>query len=324
MKRALVIISRDLNKGSTQYRFVQYEQALAEQGLQLSYIHRKDIDANTLQRLHEYDVVINQKCLLPIGLAKKIRKQSRRLLFDIDDAVYTRPGKPYGWLTGWRVRRRLHWWLRHVDLVMPANRFLADYISQFTSHVAIVPMALDLNVWQPAAKQQQHGLTIGWTGSPANLPKLQAIGEQLAELLASREDCRFALYCGERPTLPFEFDYTPFSPGSEAAFVQQLDIGLLPLSDEPFSRGKSPIKALQYLSCGVPLVGNSIGASAELFDPDYTLDVATDGDWVGAIKQLLDNPNGLADMRQAARLFIERQHNLDIVAKDLYRLLTGE
>lgn len=323
MQRALVIISRDLNKGSTQYRFVQYEAALARQGLSLEYLHRKEITPQRLQDLQQYDVVVNQKCLLPVGLSKKIRRYSRRLLFDIDDAVYTRPGRAYDWFTGYRVRRRLYWWLRNADMVLPANNYLANYARGFTNKVVIVPMALDVHYWTPVDRQEKKSFTIGWSGSPANLPKLQQIAAPLQQLLRLRDDCRIAVYCGQRPELPFTFDYVEFSPGTERSFVQQLDIGLLPLTEEEFSRGKSPIKVLQYLACGVPVVANCFGATAEILASDYSVTVNSHSEWVAAIDELLNDAARMEAMRKAGRICIEQQHNLDIVAKQLYQTLLG-
>ena len=99
--------------------------------------------------MRDVDVIFNNRCLFHLGLSKKILHSGKRTIFDFDDAVYTRPGKPYSFLTGFRVKSRFHIWLREANVVSASNHFLANYAADFRDSVEILPMALDLDFWKP-------------------------------------------------------------------------------------------------------------------------------------------------------------------------------
>jgi len=226
--KVLCIISRDLEKGSTKYRVVQYAGFLRDRGIEVSFIHRDEIDASRMQEVSDADVLINQKCLLSLSLSKKILRQSRRTIFDFDDAIYTRPGRPHSLFTALRVKQRFRFWLRESDLVTTSSRFLADRAYPHASSVVVVPMAVDTDIWRPARSRNQDMVTMGWAGSPATLHMLERLGPVLSTLLGRNRGLKLSVFSGRRPDLPCIFDYHPFSPGAEPSFIQGLDIGLLP------------------------------------------------------------------------------------------------
>ena len=323
--KALVIISRDQDKASTRFRFVQYEELLAERGITLEYVRRDAITEDVLARLPDYDVLINQKCLMKKRLAKKVIAASRRIIFDMDDAIWTRPGRDHSWFTAWRVKSRLRQWLSAANVVTVANNYLADYARQYAQRVEVVHMALDTEQWKPREQANKQTLTIGWAGSPATLKNLEHIGEQLCEYLKKNPNMRLAVYSGKRPQLPCEFDYTPFVPGTEAEFASQLDIGLLPLpTDDAFTRGKSPIKALQYMASGVPVIGQIRGATAEILDESNSIAVQDESDWEKAIETLVGDSQKRQSMGEIARNKIIREYDLNKTATQLYTLIADK
>lgn len=323
--KALVIISRDRDKASTRFRFVQYEAMLAEHDISLEYVRRDAIDATVLQRIPDYDVVINQKCLMKKRLAAKVIAASKRLIFDMDDAIWTRPGRSHSWFTAWRVKTRLKQWLMAADVVTAANDYLASYARQFSDRVRVIHMALDTMQWKPEERTSCAEVVMGWAGSPATLKNLEHIGPQLCEILQANPSLKLAVYSGKEPMLDCEFDYTPFAPGTEAAFVQQLDIGLLPLpEDDAFTRGKSPIKALQYLACGLPVVAQIRGATAEILDASNSLSVNQPSDWGGAIEKLLTDKAQREKLGRAGRDFVLREHAMQKTVEQIITALRGK
>ncbi len=322
--KALVIISRDQDKASTRFRFVQYEKLLSDRGVTLEYIRRDAIDASVLARIPSYDVLINQKCLMKKSLAKKVIAASRRIIFDMDDAIWTRPGRNHSWLTALRVKSRLRQWLSAADVVTVANDYLGDYARQFSNAVKVIHMALDVECWQPSEKEATT-VTIGWAGSPATVKNLEHIGATLCQSLLDNPVLRLAVYSGKKPELPCDYSYTPFEPGTEAAFMQQLDIGLLPLpEDDAFTRGKSPIKALQYMASGLPVIGQVRGATAEILKDSNGLKVETDLDWQDAIKTLSNDADKRTKLGKAGRDFVVKEHNMQRTVEQIITAMHGE
>ncbi|MEW6324605.1 MAG: glycosyltransferase [Nitrospirota bacterium] len=317
----LVISSKNVSKGSTQYRIMQYAAFLKEHGVSLEFAVRDHLDSAASRGAGKFDAVLNQKCLMRTSLARSILRHSRRAIFDFDDAIYTRPGKPYGALTALRVKTRLHLWLRRADRVTTANQVLARYARQFNDAVTVIPMALDLDLWAPARKSDAAEITIGWTGSPATLPYLERLEPVLTAVLRTYPFVKLAVSSGAKPSLGCPFEYHPYRPGAEPEFVRRLDIGLLPLPDEEYARGKSPIKALQYLACGVPAVGNVIGAAAEILDATNSIAVSSEQDWIGALERLIHDRDLIQSLGQAGRRFVERHHDSRLIREQLLQLL---
>ncbi len=318
----LGVISRDMEKASTRYRLGQYLGFLESKGVRSDFIHRKSINKSVLSRVRNSDVLFNQKCLFSHSLAEKMIESSRRSIFDFDDAIYTRPGRPDSLLTRFRVLRRLKLWLTRADLVTVANDYLASYARKYSSGVVVIPMALDLEVWRPSAGTSGDKITIGWAGAPVNIPLLESLDPVLAELCRKYHNVRIAVFSGRKPELSFPFDYYPYRSGQEADFVRKLDLGLLPLDDDEFARGKSPIKAIQYLACGIPVVGQVRGATAEILSPENSRAVSSPREWLEALSRLVEAPaSSLKMMGEAGRSHVEMHHDIRKVRKKLLQVL---
>ena len=173
--RILAITVGAPTAGSTRFRLMQYQPLLAQKGIELEMVEAAHLNDATLDRIASADLVINQKCLLNSSWVKRIRKAARCLVFDFDDAIYTRPGKPYSFITRWRVNHRLKKWLSCSDLVITANEFLKNYAQSRAKRVEVIPMALDLTLFTPHSKPRTDPFTIGWAGAPNNLHHLERL-----------------------------------------------------------------------------------------------------------------------------------------------------
>lgn len=321
--KALVIYSGDIGKASTKYRITQYVDYLRLHGVELDFVPRKKVDRNVLAQLPAYDVVHNQRSLINLWTSRRITRKSRRMIFDFDDAIYTRPGEPYSWYLGRRVRRRLRYWVENAEVVTTANRFLAAYARQFSSAVRVIPNAVDVDVWKPKPRPPDDRLVIGWVGAPVNIPNIERLDPVLRALKQKYSFISVAVYSGRRPDLSFAYDYHRFEHGREPEFVQSIDIGLLPLAEDEFSQGKSPIKAIQYLACGVAVVGNPMGATLEILNENNSIAVRSQDDWYGALELLINDRKRLNALAQAGREFAETHHNLRNTARQRLALFTS-
>lgn len=320
----LAIISRDMEKGSTKYRLVQYLDFLSKKGINIKFINRKTVDASIIKKAQQADLVFNQKCLFKTSVARKLIAKSQRTIFDFDDAIYTRPGKPHFWATSYRVKRRLHLWLKCADIVTTSNHFLAGYARKYSDSVKVIPMALDTDIWKPRNRIHRDEIIMGWAGAPVNVSLIEKLGPVLAHLLKKYPFLKLAIFSGRKPKLSCPFEYHPFIPGGEPEFVKNLDIGLLPLDDEEYTKGKSPIKAIQYLACGVPVVGNVIGATAEILNDRNSIAVSNEKEWLYALEKLIINRDLAISMGRIGHNLIEKNHNLITVAENLFNVLSSK
>ena len=320
----LALFSRDLGKGSSKYRLAQYLGYFKSRGLDVTPVSRSGINRALTGEIGRFDILFNQKYLFNYSLSKKLIDGSKRTIFDFDDAIYTRPGKPYSIIAGFRVKRRMQLWLKRSDVVTTSSLFLSGYAKKFTGSVKIIPMALDLDLWKPKENKSDDGIiTIGWAGSPVNINLVERLDEILTHLSDKYPFVKFKIFSGQKPKLNTPFAYYPFQPGSEPDFVRNLDIGLLPLNDDEFSKGKSPIKAIQYISCGVPVVGNVIGATCEILNSGNSISVSDNKEWIRALETLIMNRDLIKSMGAAGRKHAGENFNFKTVADRFYNILAG-
>jgi glycosyltransferase involved in cell wall biosynthesis len=322
--KMLALFSRDLEKGSSKYRLAQYIEYFESKGLNVTPVNREKINRSLLKNAGNFDVLLNQRYLFDYSLSKKLIKGSRRVVFDFDDAIYTRPGKPYSFIAGLRVRKRMHLWLKESDTVTTSSAFLAEYAGKFTDSVKIVPMSLDLDLWKPKEKNPfDKGISIGWAGAPVNINLVERLDDVLSNIHNKYPNVKISVFSGEKPVLSCPFEYHKFQTGLEPRFISNLDIGLLPLEDDEFYRGKSPIKAVQYIACGVPVVGNIIGATREILNSENSITVSGEKEWFNALETFILKKEMIKSMGAAGRKLAENRFNLKTVADNFYEILSG-
>lgn len=315
--KILALTFGDRSMASTQYRLAQFETWMKAEGIELTLLPAAGF--KNWASLRDYNLVIVQKKLLRGSAVNQARKHAHRLAYDTDDAIW----EPHGRRHFWWTRVRTNWRLRKIssaaDVCTVANDYLASRLRQSSSRVEIVPMALDGTVWHPQADRPPGPIRIGWAGAPPNLMYLMRIEPALAEVQKLRPNIELVVYCGEPPKweLNTPSRYMPFKAGTEAEVVRGFDIGLLPLPDNPFAAGKSPIKALQYAACGIPCVAAPVGATLEIVrDGETGLLARSHAEWRDGLLRLIDDAAERARIGgNARRLFLENHEHKAVAAR---------
>lgn len=284
--------------------------------------------ANEFARWNElanYDGVIVQKKLFSASRVNSVRRKARRLVFDIDDAIWHSPGQAHHWFTRMRTNFRLRRIVASADLCLAANEVLAAHLRPWARRIEVFPMALDAGIWQPRSRAADDTVRLGWSGAPGNLRYLEAIEPALLAVFAQQPRAKLVVLCGERPRFTrLAFEHIPWQQGGEPASVATFDIGLLPLDSTPFAAGKSPIKALQYLACGIPVVATPLAATRELFrESDAVRFASSSEEWTSELTTLVANPALRRSRGQAGRALFESHYDLAKQAVVLHRWLAG-
>jgi glycosyltransferase involved in cell wall biosynthesis len=320
--KVLALTFGDENAASSHFRIHQYLEPLAEAGIELETER-----ADRFQRwdlLSSFDVVIIQKKLLSNRRVRLIRRGARALIYDTDDAIWEAHDRPHHWLTRWRVRWRLRHVARAADCCTAANEVLARVLGRQARRVEIIPMSLDESEWRSKAREKAGPVRIGWSGGPVNLCYLKAIESSLAEVQRAKPEVEIAIFCGQAPDLGSDLHIThiPFQKGIEPGVLQSFDIGLLPLPMNAFAQGKSPIKGLQYLACGVATVASPVGATRELFrEGETALFADRPPDWTAALLRLVNDPQLRLTLGIRAREEFVRRYSRSQVARQIVSVL---
>jgi glycosyltransferase involved in cell wall biosynthesis len=260
--------------------------------------------------LREADVVVLVRKLFTWAELRALRASARRLVYDFDDAVMFRDpfrGRPVSHVR----RRRFRHSVRSADLVTAGNAYLAGLSEQDAPETKrlLAPTPIDTDRYAPGPPPRA-GFRVGWIGSRATRGYLDVVAPALREAAAARGDLVVAIMADARPSqldgLPVEF--TPWSAAEEVAFLRSLHVGLMPLTDDPFSRGKCGFKLLQYMACGVPAVASPVGVNVEMCDGGAAgVLAATPADWAPSILSVATDPEAARQRAALARVRVEER-----------------
>lgn len=260
---------------------------------------------------HGYDVVLLQREMLSTFLTLEPLTKRPRIL-DVDDAIWLRRGGAFA--------RRL---ARICDSVICGNAFLAEHFSRWNANVSILPTAVDTDRFLPATRAFRNGeMTIGWSGAADGLVDLKIAEKALRVILKTHPKARLRVMSNEAPRcmdLPAEqVEFIPWSQEVEAQAIQGMTVGIMPLEDNLWNRGKCAYKMLLYMSCGVPVVVSPVGMNDEL------LRAATIGrgarnteEWVDALGELLVQPEEAAAAGRRARELVVERYSISAVVPRL-------
>jgi glycosyltransferase involved in cell wall biosynthesis len=254
---------------------------------------------------------------LVAGRATLERGAGRPRLFDVDDALWL------GGKAGFSERIA-----SLCDGVLAGNEFLADHYRRSTPRVWVVPTCVDTDVWAPRRMRPAgEEWTIGWTGSSSTTPYLEAIEEPLAEFLAPRRQARLLVVSNRPPAFrrlsSLRWRFEPWSAAAEVRLVEEMDVGLMPLPDSDWARGKCALKMLLYMAVGIPVVVSPVGVSREILDRGVVgLAAAGPEDWGPALARLFEDREAAGRMGREGRRVVERfysvRENADLLS-DIFR-----
>lgn len=260
---------------------------------------------------------------LPAGVERSLTG-SARTVYDFDDAffhAYDRSGNPL-------VRAALG--NKHAKLLSSAtacvcgNAYLRDYAARHCPESIILPTVVDTDKYVASRKRAAKPVTIGWIGSPSTWSGVRPILPVLRDI-CDRHGARF-LVVGPglvaRPDVFPGMELRDWSEATEIADVQAMDIGIMPLLDLPFERGKSGYKLIQYMACEVPVAASAIGVNCEIVDHGTNGFLASSAsEWEDALKRLIGDPALRRRLGKAGRQAVVEHYSLASQAPRLVELL---
>ena len=339
------------NGASSRYRTFQYLPWFEEAGIHCQVMplfdeaylihryqsgrgHASDVLRAFLRRLgalataRRFDLVVVEYELLPYFPALPERWLGLLgvpYVVDYDDALFHQYDQhKSGWvrrLLGRKIARVM----RGAKLVTAGNAYLADYArSAGAARVEFIPTVIDLDRYPRASatRPPDAPLTIGWIGSPSTAKYLQAIAPALTEVCAGVKVQVRLIGSGpiELPGVPMEV--LPWDEATEVSNMQQFDVGIMPLPDEPWALGKCGFKLIQYMACSLPVVASPVGVNREIVEPGVNgYLAATPADWTQSLTALLKDADLRRRMGQAGRKKVELEYSLQVTGQKLARLI---
>jgi glycosyltransferase involved in cell wall biosynthesis len=164
---------------------------------------------------------------------------------------------------------------------------------------------------------------VGWIGTADNLSQWERLIPAFRQVSARHPNLRFKVVSNVEPNpCDLPVDYERFTIDREAECIQDFDIGLMPLEDTPWNRGKCGIKALQCMAIGKPVVISPVGMNSELIEPGVSgLFASTEEEWIGGLDRLVDSPELRRHMGGEARKTVEASYSLEVIGRQMVDLL---
>jgi glycosyltransferase involved in cell wall biosynthesis len=321
----ILFLVQDLDVAASRYRVLQYLPYLKEHGVQATVLpFQKGFfkKLKLFKSVNEYDILFIQRKRFPVLWLKYIRKNARRIVYDFDDSVMYRNSKAANPESNTRVKMFKNM-VNASDYVIAGNEYLQKNTTPFTHNVTIIPSPIDMSLY-PLKKysEKNDNITLGWIGATGSIHYLEKMKPVFEALGKKYEDLRLKIICN----VFFDCDNITvekklWSEQEEVADIQSLDIGLMPLMDDPWSHGKCGLKILQCLATGVPVVCSPAGVNKEIVKNGvHGFWANTREEWIEKLEILINDPDRRERMGMEGRKRVIEHYSLEANAPRMLKI----
>lgn len=324
-RRRILFLSKGEDSASTRYRALQFFDHLSAAGFapeHLAMAGRPDAYFRALRAARRADVVVVLRKTFPAALLWLLRKSSKRLIFDFDDAIFCNSD---GSASSTRMSRFAAM-ARVADHITAGNNFLAEAASRCNRQVTIIPTCVEAEKYLVGSAKPEGHVDLVWIGSRSTRKYLEEIlpvlekAVQANPLLRLKIIADFSLESRRLSILPI-----PWSAEGEARELASAHIGLAPMRTDDWSKGKCALKVLQYMAAGLPVISSNAGANAEIVQAGKTGELASsDAEWLDAIARLSGNLAICNEYGTQGRRLVSECYAIDPVFSRLRTVLLSE
>jgi glycosyltransferase involved in cell wall biosynthesis len=257
---------------------------------------------------------------LPFAFERLLLGESRPLVVDYDDAIFHRYDQHGSGVVRALLGNKIDRLMRRAEVVIAGNDYLADRARQAGARrIEVLPSVIDLARYRQKDASAAHpGLRVGWIGSPSTTPYLRSL-EPVFRSLGDVPGLA-VVNIGGTPWQPegIAVENLAWSEETEVRDMLGFDVGVMPLPDEPWARGKCGFKLIQYMGCGLPVVASPVGANAQIVEHGRTGFHATSpAAWSQALRALAADPALRTRMGAAGFERCRAHYSLEAVAPRL-------
>jgi len=287
----------------------------------LAYIRRISV----LLRSQYYDLIWIEKELfpwLPAWAGQLLGRLKVPYIVDYDDAIFHNYDLArYKWIRqclGSKIDRVMG----SSSLVTVGNIYLAERAQEAgAKQVEIIPTVVDIERYFTDSLSSRSTFTIGWIGTPKTAKYLSIIKTALQEVCANEQARLKLVGAGSMKISGIITENCEWREESETSYIQSFDVGIMPLLDGPWERGKCGYKLIQYMACAKPVVASPVGKNKEIVIHGKTGYLASNhNEWVNALKSLINDTEMCKEMGRLARKRVESEYSLQVTAPKLLTL----
>jgi len=333
------------------YRIEQWEPLLRERGVEIRYepFECKELHSvvyrpgmlgwkaqlvarsvarrfEALKRVKDFDLVyiFREAALLgPPVFERMIHRSGVPVVFDFDDAIFVSYRSPSnGYLSYLKFANKTKTICRLASHVMVGNPYLADYARQVNENVTVIPTTIDTEKY-PLLEVRKDADTpvIGWTGSFSTAQHLDTLRSTLQKLAATESFRLRVIGATDYSIEGVQVDTIRWTSEREVQDLDGIDIGIMPLPDDNWTKGKCGLKALQFMALGIPTVLSPIGVNKEIIqDNENGFLAANEGEWIEKLTRLLRSRELRERLGRAGRKTVEERYSAQTQAPRVYEI----
>ncbi len=322
----------DANAVCCRYRIEAFGQAMAREDMSLEIVR---FDKGILRRignLHkakQADVVIIQRKLLPLWQISLLRRWARRLIFDVDDAVFQRDSNSGKGPESRSRSAKFRAIVSKADAVIAGNDYLKQVTAAWTrpGRVHFIPTCIDTQKYRPAVHQRSGSeARLVFIGQQTTLRLLDTAKEHFKAIAQCIPGMEFRLICDRAADFPgLRVVLRSWSMATEAEELSEADIGVAWMPEDSWSLGKCGLKVLQYMAAGLPVVANPVGVHREMVIHGETGFIAsTPRQWAEAVARLAADPQLRNNLGAAGRYLAEKRYSIPMWSPKFINVIQGD
>jgi glycosyltransferase involved in cell wall biosynthesis len=276
---------------------------------------------NETSRAKDYDIVFVQRECFMLGTSFFEQKFARRtkLVFDFDDSIWipnvSSANKRLAFLKNSEKTKEI---IKVADMVFAGNQYLADYAGKFNKNVVIIPVTIDTDIYKNELSILKEKICIGWSGSVTTVEHFETKIQALAGIKRKYNEKVYFKIIGDGKYYNklLQTEGLPWIKETEVQDLSEFDIGIMPLPDTEWAKGKCGLKGLQYMALGVPTIMSPVGVNSEIIqDGENGFLADSDEEWVNKLSLLIESFELRKKIGDAGRKTVEEKYSIHVNGK---------
>jgi glycosyltransferase involved in cell wall biosynthesis len=283
-----------------------------------------------------YDACFLQRELVPnsnMFVEMFVLSCFNKVIFDFDDSIFMLPSwasAEKGGRENTEMETKINYLISRSSQVIVSNEFLRGRVASLNPHVCVLPTPVDTTYYRPVERGRNGNspISIGWVGTSGNLFYLKQIMGVFERLWEEKFNFKLLIICNvpdQDYGVDMSRDYIEFRKWKlrdEVKNFDAIDIGIMPLTDDDWTRGKAGFKILQYMASGIPVIASPVGVNSDIVRHGKNGFLAqTEEEWVGALKELIENKKLREIMGRQGRIHAENYYSLKVIAPEFITII---
>ncbi len=249
------------------------------------------------------------------------------MIFDFDDAIWledTSPGnKKWAWV---KNPRKFEANVKFAHIIIAGNNYLAQKAKEFSkTKVCMIPTTVDtaFHIAKPELRNKEK-ITIGWSGSFSTIKHFEEIIPVLKELVKRHPNKLQFKIVGDENYRNEELNIKgiAWTEKTEVDEINGFDIGIMPLPNDEWAKGKCGLKALTYMACEVPVVMSGVGVNVEIAEGESAMIANTQSEWLNALEELINSKDKREQLGKKGRQRVTEKYSVEKNKEMYLRLFT--